>query len=218
MSWWRRRRDGESRADVEATRRWIVLDVESSGLDVRRDRLLAIAGVALHVDGEASPRIAIGDSFEAILRQEPAVSTDKANILLHGIGVGAQRSGAPAAEALGAFERWRAQAPLVAFHAAFDEAMIQGAMQAALGRRLAGPWLDLEPVAGALHPEARARTLDDWLAHFGIECAVRHQAAADTLATAELLLRLWPAARAQRCTRFSALRRLADSRRWLGPS
>jgi DNA polymerase-3 subunit epsilon len=214
MSWWRRRRDRES--SPEAARRWVVLDVESSGLDVRRDRLLAIAAVALRLDDEASPRIAIGDSFEALLRQDPDVSTDKANILLHGIGVGAQRSGVPAAEALGAFERWLGEAPLVAFHAAFDEAMIQAAMQAALGRTLAGRWLDLEPVAGVLHPEVRGRTLDDWLAHFGIECAVRHQAAADTLATAELLLRLWPAARSQRCTSFAGLRRLADSRRWLG--
>jgi len=215
MSWWRRRRDRES--SPAAARRWVVLDVESSGLDVRRDRLLAIAAVALQVDGEASPRIAIGDSFEALLRQDPAVSADKANILLHGIGIGAQRSGVPVAEALGAFERWLAEAPLVAFHAAFDEAMIQAAMQATLGRPLAGRWLDLEPVAGALHPGVRGRSLDDWLLHFGIECAVRHQAAADTLATAELLLRLWPAARAQRCTSFSGLGRLADARRWLGP-
>jgi DNA polymerase III subunit epsilon len=215
MSWLRRRRDREP-LPAAAARRWVVLDVESSGLDVRRDRLLAIAAVALRLDGEASPRIAIGDSFEALLRQDPDVSPDKANILLHGIGVGAQRSGVPAAEALVAFEGWLGEAPLVAFHAAFDEAMIQAAMQAALGRTLAGRWLDLEPVAGALHPEVRGRTLDDWLAHFGIECAVRHQAAADTLATAELLLRLWPAARAQRCTSFAGLRRLAEARRWLG--
>ena len=216
MSWWRRRRDREP-GPAEVARRWVVLDVESSGLDVRRDRLLAIAAVALRLEGDASPRITIGDSFEALLRQDPAGSADKANILLHGIGVGAQRSGVPAADALGAFERWLAEAPLVAFHAAFDEAMIQAAMQEALGRTLAGRWLDLEPVAGALHPDVRGRTLDDWLAHFGIECAVRHQAAADTLATAELLLRLWPAARAQRCTSFSGLGRLADARRWLGP-
>ena len=76
-------------------------------------------------------------------------------------------------------------------------------------------WLDLEPVADALYPEVGGRALDDWLTHFGIECAVRHQAAADTLATAELLLRLWPAARDQRCTSFTALMRLAQQRRWL---
>ena len=34
------------------------------------------------------------------------------------------------------------------------------------------------------------RSLNDWLGFFGIECAVRHQAAADTFATAEFLMRL----------------------------
>ena len=89
-------------------------------------------------------------------------------------------------------------------------------MQAALGRRLDNPWVDLEPVAAAVVPTVKARTLDQWLAHFDIECAVRHQAAADTLATAELLLRLWPAICAQGvAAEFAALQRLAAQGRWL---
>lgn len=205
---------GSTRAAPGSATRWVVVDVETSGLDLRHDRLLAIAAIALQLDGEATPKIALGDSFEAVLRQDPAPA-DKDNILLHGIGVGEQRAAAPAAEVLSAFERWVGDAPLIAFHAAFDQTMIQRAMQAAIGRSLAGIWLDLEPVADALYPEVGGRALDDWLTHFGIECAVRHQAAADTLATAELLLRLWPAARDQRCTSFTALMRLAQQRRWL---
>jgi DNA polymerase-3 subunit epsilon len=34
-------------------RRWVVLDVETSGLDPRRDQLLAIAAIALQVDWPA---------------------------------------------------------------------------------------------------------------------------------------------------------------------
>jgi DNA polymerase III subunit epsilon len=196
--------------------RWIVVDVETTGLDLQQDRLLAIAAIALRIDGEATPRIAPGDSFEAVLRHHGSSVADKGNILLHGIGVGEQRAGAPPVEALTAFEQWLAGAPLLAFHAAFDQTMIDRAMQAALGRGLVNPWLDLEPVAAVLHPAVGVRSLDEWLAHFGIECAVRHQAAADTLATAELLLHLWPAARAQRCTTFGSLRKLAGQRRWLG--
>ncbi len=67
-----------------------------------------------------------------------------------------------------------------------------------------------------LHPEVRARALDDWLAHFGIRCAQRHQAAADTLATAELLLRLWPRLRAQLpVLDIRAASKLASLERWL---
>jgi len=71
--------------------RWVVLDVESSGLNVTSDRLLAIAAIAVHVESKTL-RIALGDSFEVLLRNDVQVA-DKSNILLHGIGVGAQRQG-----------------------------------------------------------------------------------------------------------------------------
>ena len=205
---------GTSRRAVEPDKsRWIVLDVETTGLDMHHDQLLAIAAIAVHFDG-GMPRIALADSFESVLFHRSA-STDKDNILLHGIGVGAQRDGAPPAQVLAAFEQWTARAPLVAYHAAFDQTMIGRAAKAHLGHGLRNPWLDLAPVAAGLCPDIGAQALDDWLEHFGITCAVRHQAAADTLATAELLLRLWPLARAQRSADFAALQRLARSQRWL---
>jgi DNA polymerase-3 subunit epsilon len=196
--------------------RWVVLDVESTGLDVRNDRLLAIAAIAVHVaDGRA--RIDLGDSFEVVLGHvaEPA-APDKANILLHGIGVGAQRAGMPPAAALAAFARYAGASPLIAFHAAFDRAMIERAIKAEQAPRLANPWMDLEPLAAVLYPKVRARALDEWMAEFRIHCAVRHQAAADTLATAELLLKLWPALCVQ-CPKptFAAAAHLAAQRRWV---
>jgi DNA polymerase-3 subunit epsilon len=205
-------------APAEAATRWVVLDVETSGLDAHRDRLLAIAALAVDTAGER-PRILFGDSFEVVLRQadDPA-APDKANILLHGIGVGAQRAGVEPAAALQAFERWVAGAPLVAFHSAFDETMIQRHAQAALGRRLPNPWVDLAMVAPVVAPKVRARSLDEWMGAFGIECAVRHQAAADTMATAELMLKLWPAIRSEaggKAVSFDAMRKLAAQARWM---
>ena len=143
----------------------------------------------------AGARIALGDSFEVVLRQPTRQhGPDKANILLHGIGVGAQRDGVEPREAL----RWpsrasSARSPLIAFHAAFDRTLIE---RPALGRAAAPgqPLARSRAGGGGAAPAGAAHALDDWLAHFGIRCAVRHQAAADTLATAELLLRLWPRA------------------------
>jgi DNA polymerase-3 subunit epsilon len=198
--------------------RWVVLDVEASGLDVRRDRLLAIAAIGVHRGDAGRPRLRVDDSFEVVLRQpEAAAPPDKANILLHGIGVGAQRDGIAPGAALASFADWVGSSPLLAFHAAFDRALLDRACAEAGRAPLpASAWLDLAPLAAVLHPEVRAESLDDWLAHFGIVCAVRHQAASDTLATAELLLRLWPAlSRAVPGAGFRAVQALAEARRWM---
>lgn len=212
MSGWFSRRRAKKAGDDG---RWVMLDVESSGLDPKRDRLLAIAAIALRRDPDGPPRVSLADSFEVVLRQ-PQAPIDKANILVHGIGVGAQRQGVEPAQALAAFERWAGAAPLFGFHVAFDEALIQRAMRAALGRTLPNAWIDVADVAQVVRPDVPGRSLDEWMQALGIRCAVRHQAAADTLATAELLLRLWPQVCAQKQGEdWQALARLAAQRRWL---
>jgi len=200
-------------------RRWVVLDVETTGLDMNQDALLAIAAIALRFDAgdDPTPRIDLADSFEAVLHHDSA-STDKDNILLHGIGVGAQRGGVDARHALQAFSAFAGRSPLVAFHAAFDRMLIERRFDSIGVHSPPNRWLDLEPLAAVLYPRVKARALDEWMAHFGIRCAVRHQAAADTLATAELLLRLWPAlCRQQAEPGFRAAAQLAGQRRWLQP-
>jgi DNA polymerase-3 subunit epsilon len=209
LDWFKGRGDFSVRED-----RWVMLDVETSGLDPHRDRLLAIAAIALRVDW---PRkrlsVDLGDSFEVVLRQHE-VSAAKDNILLHGIGVQRQREGVEPARALQAFADYAGQSPLLAFHAAFDEAMINRHTRLHLGRALPHPWVDIEQLCAVTHEQVRARSLDEWMAHFGIVCAVRHQAAADTLAECELLLRIWPRVAAQ-CGCWRDVQRLAAQQRWI---
>ena len=57
-------------------RRYVAVDVESSGLDVHRDRLIAIGAVAI-----MDSRIVYADSFYSVLRQDKASSDD--NIIVH---------------------------------------------------------------------------------------------------------------------------------------
>lgn len=215
--WWQRLTGSGPTVDEQ---RWVVLDVETSGLDAHRARLLAIAALGLRREG-ARFTIVPSDSFEVVLHSAPeeAGAPDRDNILLHGIGVGAQRSGVARAEALGRFAQFVAASPLVAFHAAFDRTMIERAFRLEGLPVPANPWVDLEPLAGVLLPQVKARSLDEWMAALDIRCAARHEAAADTLATAELLQRLAAPLVAEigppRAGSFGAAQRLAASRRWL---
>ena len=59
--------------------RYVIVDVETTGLDLRRDTPIAIG--AMSVSGGA---IAFDDTYQVVLRQT-TVSAD-ANILIHGIG------------------------------------------------------------------------------------------------------------------------------------
>jgi len=203
---------GPTAGAVTVWGRWVVVDTETSGLDPLRDRLLAIGGVAIDDRG-----ILLEDSFEIVLRGDP--SGDAANIAIHGIGHGAQAAGVTAPEALATFRDWAAGAPRVGFHTDFDRAVLRRACAVAGVADHDAPWLDLASLAQALAPEAsRAgnRSLDDALAAFGIECTIRHNAAADALATAELLLRLRAIAAKQGTRGLAALVTVARARKWLG--
>ncbi len=193
--------------------RWIILDVETSGLDTKRDSLIAIAAIALRVDWQTKTlQVDIGDSFEILLQQELASSKD--NILLHGIGAKKQLDGIDPLLALQSFNQYVGSSPLLAFHAAFDEAMIQRYQHKYLNAELPNVWLDIDHLCAVTYEKVRARALDDWMLHFGIRCAARHQAAADTLAACELLQRIWPKVSAQ-CSKWGDVKKLADQQRWI---
>ena len=193
--------------------RYVVVDVESSGLNISRDRLIAIGAVAV-----ANGRIQLDDSFEIVLQQ--ARVSEKGNILIHGIGGTAQREGMPPADALLAFLEYLGKDPLVAFHVAFDESMISRAMRTFLGLEFRHAWVDLAYVAPALYPQLarRHRTLDDWMGLFRIGNYARHNALADALSTAELLLALRPAMAARNAASFAGLKGLErEHRRQIQP-
>lgn len=212
VRWWRGLRD-QAQEGPEQVQRWVMLDVETTGLDPRADQLLAIAAVAMRLTPSTGRlELSVGDSFEIVLRQEKPSGKD--NILIHHIGVQAQSEGCAPAEALEQFRAWAEAAPLLAFHAAFDQAMIERAFSRYQLSPLSNEWLDIEPIARLVGGNTKARALDDWLEHFQIECAVRHQAASDAFATAELLLRLWPAVRREAKT-WSQLRKLARNAAWI---
>jgi DNA polymerase-3 subunit epsilon len=105
------------------------------------------------------------------------------------------------------------QAPLLAFHAAFDRAFLARAIKTYLNAPFSNAWLDVAYLAAALHPQVKAKSLDEWLAFAGIPAQSRHTASGDALTTALLLQWL---VRASRQTQFEALAKLAQQARWMG--
>lgn len=175
-----------------AALRWVVVDVESSGLNPFKDRLLSIGAVALR-----GGRVCLDDGFDVVLRQDTPSAPD--NILVHGIGGERQRQGEESASALLRFLEYVGHDPLVAFHASFDRVLIERGLNTTLGVKPDWTWLDLAHLAPALFPgqQAQRESLDDWTALFRIDNADRHNALADALATAELFLALLSRARRQ---------------------
>jgi DNA polymerase-3 subunit epsilon len=199
------------RKGADEPQRWVVVDTETSGLDPANAALLAIGGVAVDDAG-----IRIADSFEVVLRHDVLVAAD--SVVVHGIGRDAQRAGVSPSRALAAFADCVAGAPCVGFHVAFDRTVLNRAFAANGTLHAPARWLDLADLAATLFPDQhkrKRRSLDDWLACFGIETTARHMAAGDAFATAELLLRLRSLAAAEGRRGFASLVALSRHHRWL---
>jgi DNA polymerase-3 subunit epsilon len=191
-----------------ASARWIVIDCETSGLDMRKDRLLSVAAVEV-----AHERIVADRSYYAVVRQEQPSAVD--NILVHGLGAATQLEGRPAAEVLRELGTFMDESLPVAFHAPFDQAMIERAVAHAGIESRRKRWLDLAALGPVLFPDRTANDLDSWLAGFGIECDARHDALSDAYSTAQLLLVMLRKALQDGIATVEALHRLAASRHWL---
>lgn len=188
--------------------RLVVLDVETTGLNLVKDRLIAIGAVAVDLG-----KMKLNDSFEAVLQQNQASS--KENILIHGIGGVEQTSGQLPADALLDFLEFLGSSPLVAFHVTFDQTMLCRAMRQFLGLKFKRDWLDLAYVAPGLHPEKRLHALDDWLNFFQIHHDARHNALADAVSTAQLLMTLIHVAKQQDIQSYTALQSVEKNQRWV---
>ncbi|MFJ7144786.1 MAG: PolC-type DNA polymerase III [Pseudomonas protegens] len=172
--------------------RWVVVDLETTGLNLNRDQVLSIGAVVIE-DGA----IDFSQQFERTLQREGHKLSP--SVLIHGLGPSAIAAGCDPVEALLDFMEFVGDSPLLAFHAPFDQHMLGRALKDSLGYRLQHSFLDVADMAPMLCPQAAVREagLDDWINGFKLQVAERHHAAADALATAELALILFNRARQQ---------------------
>lgn len=140
--------------------RYVVLNTEATGLNLDRDRLLAVGAI-----GVDAGLVASEDSYYATLEPAPG----------------------PALSSLLAFSR---KAPLVVFNAAFNLGMLEPVIEDRLGVSFDSPAIDLYFLLPALFSELHSSPvrLGDWMASFGIETFQRHHALGDGWAIAQLFL------------------------------
>lgn len=135
--------------------RIVVLDLETTGLNMRRDLVLAIGAVV--IDHGA---IDFAEQFECTLRRPDHQAS--ASTLIHGIAPSEVARGVDPAEALLDFMEFVGSSPLLAFHAGFDQRMLGRALRQSLDYRLQHNFFDvaeIAPCSARRHACVRA----DWM-------------------------------------------------------
>ena len=171
--------------------RFVVLDLETTGLNVNRDKVLSLGAVVIE-DGD----IHLGSQYEATLQGDHKISE---SILIHGLAPSVIAAGMDPPEALLDFLDFLGGSPVIGYHAPFDQRMLSRALREVLDYDLRHTFIDLAEVAPMLFPEAGIHKggLDAWVEFFGLQVLARHSASADAQVTAELALILFNRAQRQ---------------------
>lgn len=167
--------------------RFVVIDLETTGLNLHKDQVIAVGAVIIE-----NNEIKLIQSFERTIYRELKKVDD--TVLIHGISPKAVAEGEPAADVLSAFMHYAGRSVFLAYHAPFDQGMLSRALKHDLGLPLKHTFFDVADIAAALLPQVNVSpsrgnaSLDDWVNHFNLNVSNRHNASADALATAEIML------------------------------
>jgi DNA polymerase-3 subunit epsilon len=162
---------------------FVALDIETTGLDPRRDAVVSLAAIPFVADRPRPGCAALVNPGRAI---PPASSA------IHGITDAAVRDAPPIGAVLPALVAHCDGSILVGHDVGFDLAVLDRELRAHGRAPLVGPALDTRRLAGGLHPDWGDLGLDAVAARLGIAIAGRHTAEGDALAAGDILLALLP--------------------------
>ena len=150
--WWLRRktRDGEWAGLLRPPPpgEWVSLDLETTGLDPKRDHILSLAAVPVR-DG----RVLTSERFERRIRAERAFGIE--SIRHHRITPEEAAGGVSVTTAVREFLQWLEGRTLLGYHLAFDLRMLSPHVRALTGFGLPNPRVDLAEAFAARARRAR---------------------------------------------------------------
>ena len=164
--------------------RFVVFDTETTGLDIKKDRILSIGCIAID-----NLKIKVSDQLELYLKQE---TFNADTVKIHGLLKEGKLTKIEESKAIKHFLEYIKNSVLVAHHAAFDVAMINSAL-ARLGLpKLKNRVLDTEQIfqKTKLDSSKTHFGLDELSNRFKIPLHDRHTASGDAYITALLFLKL----------------------------
>lgn len=181
---WRRRRH-EAGESLEALRRrgFIAIDLETTGLDRLRDRIVSLAAVRF-IGGEAIP--------ELVTLVNPAQRIPASATVIHGIDDGMVEGAPDEASAVQRLDEVCAGQVLVGHGVGFDVAVLARARGGAAASPGALATLCTQRLFAALYPTWQDFSLETVCGGLGVPVEGRHTAEGDARMAGRLLLQLLP--------------------------
>lgn len=149
----------------------IVLDVETTGLDYTKERMVEFAAIRLE-NGKMK------DRFETLINPEQHIR--KSSIAIHGIKEEDVKDAPTEAEVMPMILDFIGDYPIVAHNVIFDYSFINEASLRQTGKPITNPRIDSQMMFKEIYPELESCGLESLMTKFNIEFSTRHRAMADT--------------------------------------
>jgi CRISPR-associated protein Cas2 len=177
----RRNRVGKKKVERGEPGAYVVVDIETTGLDPELDAIIEIGGIK-YEEGEE-----VG-SFSVVVKTEVPVPTSVC--ALTGISQEDVDAGASLEDAITDFVTFVGSCPIVMHNANFDMSFIDEALDSLDMDELGNQCIDTLVMSRKLLPKMTQHRLSDLCSHYGIDAGGAHRALADCRMTHDVFISL----------------------------
>ncbi len=148
----------------------VVVDLETTGLDYRREKIIEFAGVKL-VDNQ------IVDEFEVLINPQQEIR--QSSIEIHQITPDMVEGAPTIEEVMPQILEFIQDYPIIAHNAIFDHSFLNRASKDLYGKGIENPKIDTFQMYKEVFPEEQSHGMESLLRRFNIDFPLRHRAMAD---------------------------------------